>query len=641
LVGKPLIKQLQDWAITTVTLPPSVLATLPIVSLPALQTLILAGEAPAAPLIDHWASGCRVFNAYGPTEATVCATLAECTPREDHVPIGRPIANVQIYLLDRVLQPVPIGVPGELYIGGVGVARGYQNRPDLTQERFIPNPFDPTSQSRLYRTGDLARYRSDGSLEFLGRLDTQVKIRGFRVELGEIEATLNQHPDVLTTVALCQKSQSDLRLVVYAVPEAAQTLDRQTLKDFLRQRLPDYMIPAAVVILDTLPLTGNGKVNRHALPMPELGGAITPSQQIPARDYLERELIAIWEKVLNLTPIGVTDNFFDLGGHSLLAVQLMALIEKHFDVELPLSLLFEAGTVEHFATKLRSTSGSQTWSPLVGLQTQGSKPPLFCVHPIGGTVFGYEELARHLAPDQPFYGLQAPGLAEHQQPYTSIPDLAVYYLKAIRLVQPCGPYYLGGHSFGGLVAFEMAQQLVIQGEVVALLVIMDTPAPIGQKVPEPIDDALWLVRRAQVLERFFGKTLSLTYGDLQQKTPEAQIKDFLNKLREADLLPPDAGEPMIRRILQVQKASHQALLDYVPQIYPGQITLLQAAEVVTADTRGVYAESFNQPTLGWSSLAREAVSVHSVPGNHITMLTRPYVQYLAEILQSHIPHDKI
>ncbi|NET87243.1 MAG: amino acid adenylation domain-containing protein [Kamptonema sp. SIO1D9] len=630
LVGKALTNQLRDWAISTVTLPPSVLATLPVVDLPALQTLILAGETPAARAIASWASGRRLFNAYGPTEATVCATLAECNPRGDRVPIGRPIANVQVYLLDCALQPVPIGIPGELYIGGVGVARGYQNRPDLTQERFIPNPFDPTSQGRLYRTGDLARYQPDGSLEFLGRLDTQVKIRGFRVELEEIEATLNQHPDVLSAVALCQKSQPDSRLVVYAVPKAGQTLECQTLKDFLKQRLPNYMIPAAAIVLDTLPLTANGKIDRQALPMPELG----LPKKIPARDSLERELIAIWEKVLNLASIGVTDNFFDLGGHSLLAVQLMALIEQHFGVELPLSLLFEAGTVEHLATKVRSTSGSQTWSPLVNLQTQGSKPPLFCVHPIGGSVFGYEELARQLAPERPFYGLQAPGLAEHQQPYTSIPDLATYYLKAIRSVQPCSPYYLAGHSFGGLVAFEMAQQLFAQGEVVALLAILDTPAPIGRKVPEPIDDALWLVRRAQVLERFFGKTLSLTYADLQQKTPEAQIKDFCNKLREAELLPPDAGEPMIRRILQVQKASHQALLDYVPQIYPGKITLLQAAEVVASDTRGIYAESFNQPALGWNCLTREVVSVHSVPGNHITMLTRPYVQDLADILQS-------
>ena len=270
LPGANLIGLLRDRAITTVTLPPSVLAVLPAEELPV-QTIIVAGEACPPDLVARWASGRRFFNAYGPTEATVCATIAECAGAQIQPPIGRPIANTQVYILDRHLQPVPIGVPGELYIGGIGLARGYLNRPDLTEEKFIPNPFRNAKSERLYKTGDLARYLSDGNIEFLGRIDHQVKIRGFRIELGEIETVLRQHPDILTCVVTAHEDCSGKRLLAYIVPQNGITINRRQLRDDLKKHLPEYMVPSALIILDTLPLTPSGKVDRNAPPRSRCG----------------------------------------------------------------------------------------------------------------------------------------------------------------------------------------------------------------------------------------------------------------------------------------------------------------------------------------------------------------------------------
>lgn len=629
--GRNLLRLLRDRAITTLTLPPSVLAVLPAEELPHLQTIIVAGEACSADLVARWAAGRRFFNAYGPTETTVCATIGECSDTQNQPSIGRAIANTQVYILDPHLQPVPIGVPGELYIGGIGLARGYLNRPDLTNEKFIANPFTQDLQERLYKTGDLARYLPDGNIEFLGRIDHQVKIRGFRIELGEIETRLRQHPDILTCVVTAYEDNSGKRLVAYIVPQNNIIVNQQELKDYLKKHLPDYMVPSALMILETLPLTPNGKVDRKALPTPDR--SLNPETFVTPRDSLELELAQIWEEVLNLRPIGVTDNFFDIGGHSLLAVRLMALIQQQFGRELPLSTLFQGGTIEKLAIILRSNISERPWSSLVGIQTAGSQHPLFCAHPIGGNVLGYIALGRYLSPDQPLYALQAPGVEGQQQPYTEIPELASYYIEAIQAFQPVGPYFLGGHSFGGLVAFEMAQQLQQQGQEIGLLVIIDTPAPIHAGVIEPIDDARWLVKRSQVLERFFGKKISVDYTELQQLEPEDQFNYFLEKLRRVNLIPPDAGRNMIRRILEVQKASHQALINYVPQVYSGKITLLRASEMVAEDSGGVFAQSFQKPALGWGELTTQPIEIHEVPGDHVTMLSEPHVQVLADKLK--------
>ncbi|MDJ0598488.1 MAG: amino acid adenylation domain-containing protein [Crocosphaera sp.] len=627
-------QHLREQSITTITLPPSMLAMLPEEELPALQTLIVAGEACSADLVARWSHRCRFFNAYGPTETTVCATIAECTHSQVQPSIGRPIANTQVYILDPYLQPVPIGVPGELYIGGIGLAQGYLNQPDLTAQQFLPNPFfNGSTSEKLYKTGDLARYHQDGSIEFLGRIDHQVKIRGFRIELGEIETRLGQYPEVQHCVVIADETPIGRQLVAYIVPQDGLDLEGQKLKDYLKGYLPNYMIPSWIMTLDTLPLTPNGKVDRKRLPKPDYNRHSSANMLITSRDSIELKLVQIWEEVLKIHPIGVTDNFFDVGGHSLLALRLIALIEQQFQIELPLSILFENGTIEAMATILRAQSAVASWSPLVTIQSSGSQTPLFLAHPIGGNALGYIALGRYLSSNQPLYALQAPGMDGQKSPYTSIPDLASYYIEAVKTIQPCGPYLLGGHSFGGLVALEMAQQLHKQGQAIALLVIMDTPAPIHGQVVESIDDAKWLVKRAQVLERFFGIHLEVDYTELQQLNSAAQYSYFLAKLRQGNLIPPDAGEQMICSLLAVQKASHQALIEYIPQIYPGKITLLRAARPLVEDSDGVFSQSFRQPDLGWSELTPEPVDVYDVPGDHITMLAEPYVQELANQLK--------
>ncbi len=351
LPGLELVQTLQQLAITHLEATVSVWAAMPYAELPALETLIVGGEACSAGLIQQWAPGRRFFNAYGPTETTIIATLAECSADEQKPSIGRPLNNVQIYILDRYRQPVPIGTPGELYIGGVGVARGYLNRPELTQEKFIPNPF---GEGRLYRTGDLACWRADGAIEFLGRSDQQVKLRGFRIELGEIEATLARYAAVREAVAVLYEADSSQRLAAYVTlqGEADETV-AVALKEYLKQRLPDYMVPAHIQVLDRLPLTPNGKVDRQALPAP---GAATREEGFEAPATPTEELLAgLWASLLKRDGIGRGDDFFALGGHSLLVTQVAARIREQFQLELPLRVLFQQTTLAKLALYLETT----------------------------------------------------------------------------------------------------------------------------------------------------------------------------------------------------------------------------------------------------------------------------------------------
>lgn len=344
-----LVSLLAAEGITHVTLPPSILAALPPAELPALKTLIVAGEACPAGLVARWAQGRDFFNAYGPTEATVCASLYLCPPNEVQAPpIGRPIANTELYILDSDLQPVPVGVAGELYIGGVGLARGYLNRPDLTQEKFIPHPFSSQPDARLYKTGDLARYRPDGNVEFVGRLDHQVKIRGFRIELGEIETVLRQHPHVVEAVVVARETGQRLdekQLVAYFVPEPQTQLTPVELRNFLKQILPDYMIPSTFVKLAALPLSPAGKIDRQALPIPD--PRLVETFDLP-RTPLEVALAGIWAEVIGVPQVSLEDNFFELGGHSLLAAQVIARLREMFQIEVPLRRLFESPTLAAF-----------------------------------------------------------------------------------------------------------------------------------------------------------------------------------------------------------------------------------------------------------------------------------------------------
>ncbi|KAM3115391.1 amino acid adenylation domain-containing protein [Phormidesmis sp. 146-33] len=361
LPGSPLQQFLQTHAITHATLPPSALAALSPSNLPALHTLIVAGETCPAALVSTWAVGRQFFNAYGPTETTVCATVAECTATDTNPSIGRAIANTQTYVLDRHKQPVPIGVIGELYLGSVGLARGYLGRSDLTDQAFLPHPFSSVAGKRLYKTGDLVRYRADGRLEFVGRADQQVKWRGFRIELGEVEAALRKHSAVQDAVVILR--QDPAQLVAYVVPEPATDLNSNSLRRDLLQQLPSYLVPSVCVLLEALPLNQNGKVDRRALPAPDATPA--ESSPIPARTATEAILVEIWTQILGRKSISIHDNFFELGGHSLLVAQAIARVQSALQVEVPLRRLFEAPTIAEFAESLKSEQAIvQSFQPI-------------------------------------------------------------------------------------------------------------------------------------------------------------------------------------------------------------------------------------------------------------------------------------
>ncbi|RKZ91700.1 MAG: non-ribosomal peptide synthetase [Candidatus Parabeggiatoa sp. nov. 1] len=622
LPDEQFIKLINRQSITHVTLPPSFLVALPQEKLSGLETMVVAGEVCSSELVTKWSSGRKFINAYGPTESTVCATMTECQADGNSPPIGKPIANTKITILDANHNPTPLGIPGELCIAGAGLARGYLNRPELTAEKFIEIEVFGKPQ-RLYKTGDKARWLPDGNLEYQGRLDHQVSLRGFRIELSEIEVSLSQHEAVKEAVVVLYNVDSNPRLVAYVTLAIKTDEVSYVLRTWLKTRLPEYMLPASFTVLDKLLLTPNGKINRKALPAPD-SLATNKHYQAP-RDTVELQLAPIWENVLEVRPIGINDNFFELGGHSLLAIRLMAQIEQQLERHLPLATLFQNATIEQLANQLRQQTDSQTWSSLVAIQPNGTKPPFFCVPGVGGNVLYFYELAHHLGPDQPVYGLQAVGLDGKSAPFTRIEDMAAHYLKELQTIQPQGPYLLGGHSFGGLVAFEISLQLQKQGHEVAFLGIFDMIAPPFTAVGVKWDDTQWLNKIAQFLERELGQKLEFNYEILQSLDADAQL-DYLNKqLKKADCLPPNAPLTQLRGLVNVFKANSQ--IQYTPiEITKTPITLFKAKEA-----RSDVFE--NEPTCGWHKFSESGVSVQIVPGDHFTMLKKPHVQILAAQLK--------
>ncbi|MGD1698460.1 amino acid adenylation domain-containing protein [Dapis sp. BLCC M229] len=594
--------------------------------------------------------GSEVWNLYGPTEATIWSTiyhLGNWSQWQESgniiTSIGRPIANTQIYILDKSNQPVPIGVPGELHIGGACLARGYLNQPELTKEKFIPNPFDnskvKSKKSNLYKTGDLARYLPDGNIEILGRIDNQVKIRGFRIELGEIESVISTHPQIQQTVVIAWGEGLNQQLVAYVVSQE-DSLTSTELRNYLQEKLPGYMLPSAFVVLSALPLTPNGKVDRKALPAPEAELMRLENFILP-RDPVERQLAQIWSEVLNVQPVLLQDNFFDLGGNSLLAIRLIAKIEEQFGKNLPLATLFQGQTIEQLATILREPKDSWSWSSLVPIQTSGDKLPFFCLPGAGGNVIYFSHLARYLGQDQPFYGLQAVGLDGKSEPYTKVEDMAAHYIEVIQSVQPQGPYLLGGHSFGGAVAFEIAQKLQKQGQEVALLAILDNTAPEPENKHHRLgwDEPMWMAFLGRVLGNMFGKDPEISYEVLKQLTPDEQLNYLHERLQSIKVFPLGTGINQVRGFVRVFIAN--CLWDYFPQkVYPTKIALFKASEDYPENLFGnelfeaIKPEYASDPLLGWGEFSAGQVDVHVVPGDHISLMNEPHVKVLAEKLKA-------
>ena len=566
-----------------------------------------------------------LINGYGPTEGTTFT----CTHAMTHastlgasVPIGRPIANGRVYVLDAGLEPVPVGLPGELYLGGDGLARGYLGRPELTAERFVPDPFGAVPGARLYRTGDRVRWRADGTLEFLGRVDDQVKIRGFRVEPAEVEAALLQHGAVREAVVVAQgRTAGERHLVAYVIPHAGQSPAPRELRAFLRARLPTHMTPAAVVRLEALPLSANGKVDRRALPAPGAGAGEEVGAPVEPRDGLEIQLAKIWEAMLGVEPVGIHDDFFEIGGHSLLAVRVLTRINRVFQRSLPLAAVFEAPTIAQLAARLRSAGWSAPASSLLVVQPEGTRPPLFCIHGYAG----FARLARHLGPEQPFYGLVQGLDGRHFQ--TRVEDMAAHYLREIRGVQAQGPYHLAGHSIGGLVALEMAHQLRAHGEDVALLALIDPSGASEDGAPRPAPEAVrdtavrhW--RRLRILER--GARLPYLAARAQGVRASAQTALLAAMcrlyLRLGRPIPPTLRTFYVGTVLF---GTHYPLAAraYVPRPYPGPLVLFAAGD------RSASLRS------SWSHVAAGGLEIQTVPGSHLGILKEPGIGVIAAGLQ--------
>ncbi|HEX3184889.1 MAG TPA: thioesterase domain-containing protein, partial [Pyrinomonadaceae bacterium] len=579
----------------------------------------------------------QIWNLYGPTEATSNASGGRVFA-ETPVTIGTPIANARILILDGKLQPVPIGVPGELHIGGMGLARGYLNRSELTAEKFIEDPFGKQSGDRLYKTGDRARFRADGSIEYLGRVDNQVKIRGYRIELDEIEAVLNKHPRVNKSVVVAREDhRSEERLVSYVVLEQETETIISDLRRWVKQQLPDYAIPSSFVVLDDLPLTRNGKLDRRALPVPD-GKEFLDNAFVAPRNTLELLLAKMWEQVLEVQPIGVKDNFFELGGDSFLAVRLFAQIANVYGKRLPAATLFHAPTVEQMASLLNEEKWTPRWSSLVPIQPGGSKPPLFCLHLTLGHVLFYRDLAHRLGLDQPVYGFQPQGLDGSQPCHTRIEDMACHYIKEMRALQPEGPYYLAGSSSGGLIAFEMAQQLHAQGQKVGLVALFDTYAPGFHRLSFNAGTLRYqLYRFVQRVHLHLGNLLLLESSGKVKYTREkavlvgGRIKWTIRKAVKSRLM--KVVHTWARANGNSESAENQkrietainALREYVPTVYPGHVTLFRASK---------QPAGYNTDReLGWEKLAGGGVTVHEIPGYHGSIVMEPRVRILAEQLR--------
>ncbi len=570
---------------------------------------------------DGW-----VVNGYGPTENTTftcCHRMKAGERVSGSVPIGRPIANTRSYILDSNGAPAPIGVAGELFAAGDGVALGYLGDSALTAEKFVPDPFGSGPNARMYRTGDLARWRSDGVVEFLGRRDRQVKVRGFRIELEEIEDALRRCANVDDAAVILKRDASGSNaLVGYLVPRHGMAIDQVEVRRDLVRQLPDYMIPSAFVALKALPLTANGKLDRDALPEPIFRKAAV----VEPRSMLETQLLAIWENIFGRSGFGVRDNFFDLGGHSLLAVRMFAQVERVFGRRLPTSALFQAPTIEQLAFRLESEGFRAPWRSLVAIQPNGSKPPLFLVPGMGGNVVGYLELARLLGPQQPFYGLQARGLDGKEKPFESIEPMAEHYVNEIRAVQPKGPYYLGGACFGGVVAYEMAQRLRAAGEEVAFLMMLETWPPTRRWSIVEV-----MARQSQHIA-FLVSAARRHLRELARMPLRTALRAFRERSRivgqmiaSRDIYRGDSAALYVDR---VSTANRKAFSRYRPRSYDGSLML------VLASARKIHTE--RDPRLSWCALARSFVKIDIPALDSGLALKSPHVEVLAEVMAEHL-----
>ncbi|MBL1102148.1 amino acid adenylation domain-containing protein [Streptomyces coffeae] len=576
-------------------------------------------------------------NQYGPTEthvATAFTMTGDPAAFPPLPPIGRPVDGAEAYVLDDRLRPVPAGARGTIHLGGSCLADGYEGRPDLTKERFIPHPF-AGEERMLYDTGDLGLVLPDGTIAYAGRADTQVKVRGFRVELAEVELALTDlaglFPGLRDAAVVARRHENgDCLLTAFLMGEGTSS-DLTGIRELLRTALPDHMVPSHLQWVTHLPKTPSGKRDDAALRRVPL----TPTAEATGagpRDAYERALSEMLADLLRLPAVGVSDSLFDLGGTSLTAMRLVVRIEQRYGVNVPLSEFIAAPTVAGLAALLRAGGAVPAFDPLVPIRPEGTRPPLFMVHPMGGNVLCYVRFARHLPDDQPLYALQAAGADPGTRPLRTVEELADSYLAALRKVQPHGPYVLGGWSFGGFVAFEIARRLRASGEDVARLVLLDTTALSQGQRHRHDDDALlgWFFWELLWLERGGDSPMEDIPGELISLDEKF---DFIARLAtDAGVLPAGSSGAVIRRLFRVYQANWKAALDYRPEAGDQGLTLIRAAEPlpdVLAAMHGAAGSRHEEPTNGWGDMTDGPVGVIGVPGDHLTIMEEPYVEHVA------------
>ena len=564
----------------------------------------------------------ELWNLYGPTETTVWSTCNLTNARQDNLnhlieSIGYPIANTQIYILDGHLQPVPIGVAGEIYIGGAGVARGYLGRAALTAERFVADPY---GQGRLYKTGDLGRWLPDGSIEYLGRNDFQVKVRGFRIEPGEVEAQLAKCAGVKEAVVVAREDvPGDKRLVAYVIAEEGREPTAADLRAQLSGVLAEYMVPGAYVTLESFPLTPNGKLDRKALPAPDGGAAVSRRYEAPYGP-VEAVIARIWQELLNVERVGRHDHFFELGGNSFLAVQLISKLKSEIG-EISMNFIFSHPVLSNFSFALTNMTASNLHNNLVNIRRDGKLMPLFFIHPRGGHVNYARLLVPLLCPDLPIYGLAATGFNSYEIPLATVQEMAELYIKAIQTVQKHGPYRIIGYSSGGIIAYEITKQLIGLDEHVEFLGLIDTSIEWNNKIYSPnfYDECQFFLQEVLNNEIPVSDTV---LSELKQLAKINNLNEMLKRCHVANLLPQEIDIEVLRRYLSLYYANDIAIGTYLPEKIPISVNLFAASDESKID----------EISFGWEKLIGDRLKIIPIGGDHLTIMQDPHIQKLAKAI---------
>ncbi|MBK9399632.1 MAG: amino acid adenylation domain-containing protein [Bacteroidetes bacterium] len=575
----------------------------------------------------------EIWNLYGPTEATIWATVQLFNNENLHLmrngamSIGKPIANTRVFIMDANGQPCPLGVSGELWIGGEGVALEYKNLPEMTREKFIPSP---DNNGRVYRTGDRVVMDQDGYLHFMNRFDHQVKVRGYRIELGEIETNINECHGLAQCVVMTVPDATGSNMLAVWFTTKEKNIDEkafiQKCKKALALKLPDYMIPTLWMKMDSFPLTPNRKIDRKALPKQSVG---KPVERIKSADEtltpLQLQISKVWKDTLHVSEVTLDDNFFEQGGYSILAVKLMVDLEKETGIRLPIAVLFTHSTIRKLSSLYDKPAEEDVWSPIVTIKEEGKRKPMYFVHGVSGNVFKYFALGKLLHPDQPSLGLQGFGLNGKDIPFTNMEEMAAYHIEALLKFQPNGPYMLGGGSFGGYLAYEMAIQLMEKGKEVSFLALYDLdaakktdflPGGVKQLMGATLL-ASRFIKRATVLAKA-DKEERKNYFEARKKIKEVgELESWLDIFNVTEMI----GEDAATYFKRVEEACYEALMNYKIKPYKGSLVLFRAKD-------GHYNNEYDED-LGWGNFVKGKTTVITVPGDHNTIFEEPNVPVLA------------